>query len=128
MIPWRRDEVVIEGAVAGPQRAGRSGLLWMALQVEALVVRAALRRRGDRVVGARLDADVVGRIRVDEVDRCPVQQPVQVVFATGIAAQEPVLAEQPEVSGHRDRLRGRLRDLVGIAESFGRVGRRRRAP
>ena len=31
--------------------------------------------RGDRVIGARLDAHVVRRVRVDEVDRRPVEKP-----------------------------------------------------
>ena len=55
--------------------------------------------RGDGVVAARLDPRVVGRVGEEEVDGHAVEQPVEVGLATGIAAEQPMVTEEPEVAG-----------------------------
>ena len=71
------------------------GLLGMALHVELLVVGGPLeggQAGGDGVVGARLDADVVRRVGVDQLDGLAVEQPVHVGCAGAVAAEEAVPA------------------------------------
>ena len=53
---------------------------------------------GDRVVGPRLDLHVVGRVGVDQVDRGPAEQPVDRRRVRGVPAEEPVVAQDPEVA------------------------------
>ena len=69
---------------------------------------------GDGVVRARLDLHVVGRVGVDQVDGGAVEQAVHVLGLAAVAAQQAVLAEEPQVAGLRDRLVGRLGHVVGI--------------
>jgi hypothetical protein len=56
------------------------------------------------------------------MDRQAVEQPVHVVGVTAIAAQQTVLAEQPQVPGLRGCLVGRCRRLVGIAQAIADTG------
>ena len=53
-----------------------------------------------------------------QVDRRTVEQPVHVLGLAAVAAEQTVLAENPQVAGLGDRLVGRLRHLVGVAEPF----------
>ena len=98
-----------------------SGFLGMAGRVEGLVMRRALERRqarGNGVVAARLDLHVVRRIGVDQVDRSAVQQSVHILGQPAVAAEEAVLAQDPQVArpGRRRvrRLRARRRGRPGL--------------
>jgi hypothetical protein len=66
------DKVVVQRPILGPEfLRGGFGLVGEAFDVKGLVVRRALegrQPRGDGVVGARLDLDVVRRIGVAEMD------------------------------------------------------------
>ena len=113
------DEVVGQGPVLGAELLGRRlGLLGAAHHVEARVAVAVARNGtqagGDGVVRPRLDLHVVRRVGVDQVDGGAVEQPVHVLGLAGVAAQQAVLAEEPQVAGLRDRLVGRLGDVVGV--------------
>ena len=59
----------------------------------------------------------------EEVDGHAVEEPVEVRLAAGVAAEEAMLAEEPEVAGLRRRLVGRLGDVVGVGEPVLRLGR-----
>ena len=53
---------------------------------------------GDGVVAARLDLDVVGRIGVDQMDGGAVEQAVDVLGLAAVAAQQAMVAQQPQVA------------------------------
>ena len=70
----------------------------MASHVHRLVMRRPLERRqpsGDGVVGTRLDLHVVRRVGVAQVDRLAIEQPVEVLWFTAVAAEQPMLAQNP---------------------------------
>src|SRR5579872_6903072 len=77
-------------AVLGTELArGGVGLVREALDVEALMVRRPLERRqagGDGVVRARLDLDVIRRIRVHQMNGGTVEQAVHVFGLAGVRA------------------------------------------
>ena len=51
-----------------------------------------------------------------------VEQPVEVGVAAGVAAEEAMVAEEPEVAGLRRGLVGRLGDVVGVGQPVLRLG------
>lgn len=128
-------EVVRERVVLGAQLpVGRLRLLGMAGEVERLVMGGGRAERGeargDGVVGPRLDLHVVWWVGGEQRDGRAVEQPVEVRDAAGIAAQQPVVAEQPQVAGLGRRLVRWRRDVVGVDETrpctspvYGRVRR-----
>jgi hypothetical protein len=71
---------------------------------------------GNGVIRAGLDPHVVRRVGVDQVDRVAIQEPVHVLGLARVAAEQPVVAQEPQVAGPRDRLIGRVGHLVRIAE------------
>ncbi len=85
----------------------------MPLQVELLVVLVRVGKaavaRGDGVVRARLDLHVVRRVGVDQMDRRAVEQPVHVFGLAAVAAEQAVVAKNPEIAGLRRRFVGRRR-------------------
>ena len=79
----------------------------MAVDVSSRVgvaVRERTETGGDSVVAAGLDANIVRRVAVDQVDRLTVEQPIHIFRLAGIATQQPVLPEQPQVARLRCRL------------------------
>ena len=66
---------------------------------------------------ARLDLHVVGRVGGEQVDGRAVEQAVEVRGAAGVAAEQPVVAEEPEVARLGGRLVGRLGDVVGVGQA-----------
>ena len=92
----------------------------MQREIELLVVRRLERRepRRDRVVRAGLDLDVVGRVRVAELDRRAVEQAVEIGRAGAIAAEQAVPPEHPEIPRLRRRLVGRLGHLVLVRQAL----------
>lgn len=56
------------------------------------------------------------------MDLCPVQQPLHVRRLAGVPAQQPVVAQHPQIPGTRGRRVGRRRDLVGIGQALGDAG------
>jgi len=94
--------------------------LLAALLGQRLVVRGDARR--DRVVAPRLNLHVVRRVGVDQVDRLPVEQPVHVLGAGAVAAQQAVLAEHPQVAGLGDRVVRRLGHGVGVGQPLLHAG------
>ncbi len=113
------DEVVQQRPVLRAHLPGRLRLARVAGEVEGLVVRRGERRqpRRDGVVRARLDLDVVGRVGVHELDARPAEQALDVRAGGGIPAEQPVVAEHPEVTPLRDGVVHRLRRdvLVNLA-------------
>ncbi len=98
-------------------------------QVEALVVlqapvlagsRSLERRqpRGDGVVAPRLKPDVIRRIRIHQVDGLAVQEPVDVGRVAGVTAQQPVVAQYPQVARLRDRIVRRLGDFIRVGQAL----------
>jgi hypothetical protein len=68
-------------------------------------------------VAARLDPDVMGRVGEEEVDGHAVEEPVEVGLGARIPAEEPMLAQDPEVTCLGHRLVRRLGDVVGIGQT-----------
>ena len=58
------------------------------------------------------------RVGEEQVDGHPVQQPVEVGLAPGVAAEQAMVAEEPEVTGLRDR----LVDVVRVGQPILRLG------
>ena len=89
------DEVVHQLSVLGPHLLG-GGLILPRVEGEILALVMRLRKRAvpgsDRVVAARLDLDVVWRVGVDQVDRRPAQQVIDVFHAPAVPTQKPVVA------------------------------------
>lgn len=72
---------------------------------------------GDGVVAAGLNPDVVRRVGVDQVNGRTVEQPVDVPRVASVAAEQPMIAENPQVARLGDRLVRRLGYLVGIGQT-----------
>ena len=70
---------------------------------------------------ARLDLDVVGRVGVHQVDGGAVQQAIHVLGLAAVAAEQAVVAEEPQVARLRDRLVGRLGHVVGVGQALVRL-------
>jgi hypothetical protein len=77
-------------------------------------------------VAPRFDPDVVGRVGEEEVGRHAGQEPVEVLLAAGVAAEEAMVAEEPEVAGLGHGLVGWLGDVVGVGQPYAWLGRRER--
>ena len=90
----------------------------MPRQVQLLVMVVGERTvaGGDGVVAPRLDLHVVRRVGVHQLDRGAGQQPVDVLGLAAVAAEQPMVAENPQVARLRDRLVGRLGHLVRIGQ------------
>ena len=82
-----------------------------------VIVREGTVARGDGVVAPRLDLHVVRRVGVDQLDRGAGQEPIHVLRLAAVAAEQPVVTQDPQVARLRDRLVGRLGHLVGIGQS-----------
>ncbi len=61
---------------------------------------------------------VVRRVRVDEMNLCAVEQPVEVLDTRTIAAQQSMVAKNPQIAWLRDGIVGRLGNVVGIGQTF----------
>ena len=112
----------VEAAVVQPLRVERlptRGRVGDGLGIRGVPL--AGHARGDGVVRSRLDLHVVGRVGEEEVDRHPIQQPVEVGFGAGITAEQPMVAEEPEVTRLRDRLVRRLGHVVGVCQAVLRL-------
>jgi hypothetical protein len=73
----------------------------------------------DSVIRAWLNLDPVGWIGVDQMNRGAIEQAVHVLRFTRVTTQETVPAHYPQIARSCDRLIGRSRHLVRIAESLG---------
>ena len=95
-----------------------------AAKVEPLVVLVgeAAVAGGDRVVAAWLDLHVVRGIRVDQMDRLTIKQPVDVVGVAAVAAEQPVIAQDPQVAWLRRRFVRRFRHVVRIRQTVVHTG------
>lgn len=97
----------------------------MPLEFEFMVMRLRRCERavagGDGVVAAGLDAHVVRRIGVHQVNHCPVEQSVEVFGLGRIPAEKAMFAQNPQVPGLRRGRIGRGWDLVGVDEPFGEI-------
>jgi len=81
---------------------------------------------GQAVGGAALVRDVVRRVGQQHVRRLPAQHPRHVGGLGGVAAEEAVAADGPQVAGAGHRHRRRLGDVVRVAgRGRGRVGEQR---
>jgi hypothetical protein len=65
------------------------------------------------------DLDVVRRVGVHHVNRGALKQAIQVRGLAAVAAQQAVLAEDPDVARLSGRLVGRLGDVVGVSQPVG---------
>jgi len=71
----------------------------------------------------RAHAQIIGRIAEDRRRRGPVHQAVKIVHLSSIAAQQPVLSEQPQVPLLGDRFsRQRGHDVFWVGPGGGHVG------
>ena len=106
------------GDVAGEQRPGLA-------PVGAVVVQhlAGAPGRGGAglVAPGRVVVDAVGRVGDHQLRRHAVEQALDVGRHRGVAAEQPVRAEEPEIAGHRDRVLGRLGDVVLVVAGTGVV-------
>ena len=73
---------------------------------------------GDGGFASRLNANIIRRVGYRSIYHSAVEEPINVLVFGAVAAEEPVIAENPEVpfSSHR-RVR-RFRDNVRIGESL----------
>ncbi len=70
----------------------------------------------DAVAPGLVELDAVRRVGREQRRRRPVEEPRDVVGARRVAAQDPVVAEAPELARLDVRLLGRLGDLVGVGQ------------
>ena len=70
----------------------------------------------DAVAPGRVELDAVRRVGREQRRRRAVEEPGHVVGVGGVAAQQAVVAEAPELARLDVRLLGRLGDLVGVGE------------
>ena len=82
----------------------------------------------DAVAPGLVELDAVGRVGREQGRRRAVEQPRHVVGVRRVAAQDPVVAQAPELARLDVRLLGRLGHLVGVGQPglrlAGRRGRR----
>ena len=106
------------GDVAGEQRPGLA-------PVGAVVVQhlagAAGRGGAGLVAPGRIVVDAVGRVGDHQLRLDAVEQALDVGRHRGVAAEQPVRAEQPEIAGQRDRVLRRLGDVVLVVAGTGGV-------
>src|SRR2546422_9992436 len=102
LVGSRIEEVILKRPVLRPEApCGGLRLLRVPGEIKLLVVRLLKRAipGGNGVIGAGLDADVVGRVGVDQVNRGALEEPVDVLGLRGVATKETVAAKGPEVPG-----------------------------
>src|SRR5258708_269610 len=111
-------EVVGQRPVLGPHLVGGLlALLGVAGEIESVVMTLSFIgpkgtvARGDSIVGARFNLDVVRRICVHQMDKRTAQKVVEVLRLTRITAQQTVFAHYPQVAGLSDGFVGRQRHL-----------------
>jgi len=109
----RDDGVGVRPIDSGVTREGRV--------LVTLDAHVGLLGRAERVVQmispGRVEADAVGRIRREEPGGRPAEQTGHVVGVGGIAAQQAVIAEHPQLAWLDVRLLRWLRYVVGVSEA-----------
>ena len=71
---------------------------------------------GDGIVAPRLDLHVVGGIGIHQLDRGTSQEPVHVFGIAAIAAEQPMVPKNPQVTRLGNGLVGGLGNLVRIGQ------------
>lgn len=70
-----------------------------------------------------IGSDEVWRIGCEERRALAAHQPGHVLPVRGVAAEQPVIAKEPQIAAARHRPLGRLRDLVLVGQAAGRFRR-----
>jgi hypothetical protein len=81
-------------------------------------------RTGPHTSPWTVGTDTAKELRIDEVDGLTFHEAVYVPAVCRIAAEQPVIAQDPQIAPPRDRLFERLGHGVLIRQSRGRLGRR----